>query len=85
MVSNFDLVKDATEKILVWIHFLRLPIEYYYYLFLMKIEERIGKPRKIDEATSLVSRWMFARICVKVDITKSLVARFKLRGVVRRI
>ena len=30
----------------------------------MKVEEKIGKPDKIDEATSLVSRGHFAQMCM---------------------
>lgn len=84
-VPNFDPVKDTTEHVLVWVRFSGLSIEYYNHLFLYKVGEKIGKPIKIDEATSLVSRGRFARMCIEVDITKPLLAYYKLRGKVRAI
>ncbi|XVF81050.1 hypothetical protein PTKIN_Ptkin15bG0125300 [Pterospermum kingtungense] len=76
---NFDPMTDSTEKLLVWVRFPCLPIEYYDYDFLMKVGEKIERPVRIDEATSIVSSGKFARMCVEVDITKPLLARFKLR------
>lgn len=51
----------------------------------MRLGEKIGEPKNIDEATSLVSRGKFPRMCVKIDITKPLVSKFILRRKVRRI
>lgn len=82
---NFDPFAEHTEKILAWVRFPCLPIEYYDKTFLMKIGEKIGKPVKVDQATSLVSRGKFARICVEVDITKPLLAKFKIRQRVIKI
>lgn len=82
---NFDPKTNTTEKVIVWMRFPELPVEYYNYGFLMKIGELIGEPKHIDKATSLVSRGRFARMCVEVDITKPLLSKFKLRRRVRRI
>lgn len=70
---------------LVWIRIPCLPIEYYRQEFMMKIGEQIGRPIKIDHATSFANRGMFARMCVEVDITKPFVSKFKLKRRVRRI
>lgn len=83
--SNFDPATDSTEKMLVWIRFPALPIEYYNSEFLMKIGGAIDRPVKIDQATNFVNRGMFARMCVEIDITKPLVSKFKLRRRVRKI
>lgn len=80
-----DLGTDTTEKMLVWIRFPALPIEYYNSEFLMKIGGTIGRPVKIDHATNFVNRGMFARMCVEIDITKPLISKFKLRRRVRKI
>ncbi|XVF63210.1 hypothetical protein PTKIN_Ptkin09bG0069600 [Pterospermum kingtungense] len=87
---NFDPSLDVTEKVLVWVRFSCLPIKYYDRTFLMNVGEKIGRPVRVDQATNLVSRGKFARICVEVDIAKPLLAKFKLeagfvesRGVVR--
>ena len=82
---NFDPMVDVTERVIVWVRFPCLPIEYYDQEFLMKVGEKIGKPIRIDRTTGLVSRGKFARLCVEVDITKPLMSKFKLRRRVRRI
>lgn len=82
---NFDPVGDTTEKVLVWVKFLGLPMEYYDHTFLFRIGEKIGTPKKIDDATSLMSRGKFARLCVEVDITKPLLSKFWLKKKVRII
>ncbi|XP_031096998.1 uncharacterized protein DDB_G0290685-like [Ipomoea triloba] len=51
----------------------------------MRVGAKIGRPINIDTATSLVSRASFARVCVEVDITKPLLAKFTLRNRVRPI
>ena len=59
--------------------------DYYDLSVLVKVGEKIGKPIKIDYATSLVSRGHFARICIEVDLEKPLVSKFELRSKVRRV
>ena len=51
----------------------------------MKVEEKIGKPVKINEATSLVSRGHFARMCMEIDLEKLLISKFQLMHKVRKI
>ncbi|XVF57141.1 hypothetical protein PTKIN_Ptkin06aG0180000 [Pterospermum kingtungense] len=82
---NFDPMIDVEEKLLVWVRFPCLPIEYFDYDFLMKVGEKIGRPVCVDEATSLVSRGKFARMCVEIDITKPLLAKFRVRRRIRKI
>lgn len=82
---NFNPAADRTENVLVWIRFPDLPIEYYGEQYLMKIGKKVGIPIKIDDATSLTSRGRFARMCVEVDLTKPLLARYKLRRRVYKI
>ncbi|XP_031097076.1 uncharacterized protein LOC116001330 [Ipomoea triloba] len=82
---NFDPMRDETQRLLVWVRFPCLPIEYYDYEFLMRVGDMIGKAKKVDHATSMASRGLFARVCVEVDITKPLLARFTLRNKRRTI
>ncbi|XP_019153666.1 PREDICTED: uncharacterized protein LOC109150204 [Ipomoea nil] len=77
---NFDPWADKTEKVLVWVRFPCLPIEYYSGVFLRKIGVKIGRPVRVDHATSHASRGRFVRICVEVDITKPLLSKFTLEG-----
>lgn len=76
---------DSTQKLLVWVRFPCLPIEYYDYEFLMKVGREIGEPKKVDQATSLASRGLLARVCVEVDVSKTLLVKFKLIKKIRTI
>lgn len=82
---DFDPFTDTTEKMLVWVRFPCIPIEYYDSDFLMRLGERIGNPIKVDDATGAAARGFFARMCVEVDITKPLLPKFILRNKVRKI
>ncbi|XP_031097111.1 uncharacterized protein LOC116001370 [Ipomoea triloba] len=75
---NFDTRCDQTRKILVWIRFPDMPVEYFEEEFLMKIGRDIGRPIKIDTTTSLVSKAKFARMCIEMDITKPLLSKYVL-------
>ena len=67
---NFDPEQNSLKNPLVWVRIPCLPIEYYGMSFLMKVGEKIGKPVKIDEATSLVLRGYFSLMCVEIDLEK---------------
>nr|GMD33042.1 uncharacterized protein LOC109175269 [Ipomoea batatas] len=75
---NFCPWKNKTEKLLVWVRFPKLPIEYFEEDFLMKIGLSVGRHVKIDTTTSLTTKGNFARICVEVDMSKPLLSRFVL-------
>ena len=45
----------------------------------MRLGLKIGKPVRVDNETSAMSRGHYARICVEVDLSKPLVSKFKLR------
>lgn len=51
----------------------------------MRLGSEIGRPIRIDDATSLASRGLYARMCIEIDISKPLQAKFKLRKRVRKI
>ncbi|XP_019152395.1 PREDICTED: uncharacterized protein LOC109149188 [Ipomoea nil] len=61
---DFDPMRDETQRLLVWIRFPCLPIEYYDYDFLMRVGDMIGSAVKVDHATSMASRGLFAIECV---------------------
>ncbi|XP_019171049.1 PREDICTED: uncharacterized protein LOC109166607 [Ipomoea nil] len=77
-VPNFVPKNNKVRKMLVWIRFPALPIEYFDDIFLKRIGTQIGRPIKVDTTTSLASKGRFARVCVEVDITKPLVSKFVL-------
>lgn len=84
-VPNFDSMKDTPEKVIVWVRFPCLPMEYYDSSFLFRVGKRIGKLIRADSTIILTTRGKFASMCVEVDITKPLLAKFSLRQKVRRI
>ncbi|XP_019181905.1 PREDICTED: uncharacterized protein LOC109177015 [Ipomoea nil] len=84
-VPNFDPFADSTEKVLVWVRIPCIPAEYYSIIFLRKLGNKLGRTIRVDQATSLISRGMFARICVEVDITKPLISKFNYKGKVRSV
>ncbi|XVE81434.1 hypothetical protein DITRI_Ditri15bG0063100 [Diplodiscus trichospermus] len=45
---NFNLINDTTKKMLVWVRFSCLPIEYYGKDFLIKVGEKFGKLIRVD-------------------------------------
>ncbi|XP_031101934.1 uncharacterized protein LOC116005836 [Ipomoea triloba] len=77
---NFYPQKNKLNKLLVWVRFLALAIEYFEDEFLMKIGKNIGYPVKADTTTSLVSIGKFARVCVELDVTRPLLSKFTLGG-----
>ena len=51
----------------------------------MQLGSKFGKPVKIDNATSLVTRGHFARICVELEQSKPLIFKFRLGKRRRRV
>ncbi|XP_019150543.1 PREDICTED: uncharacterized protein LOC109147335 [Ipomoea nil] len=77
-VPNFSPRNNKTMKLLAWVRFPTLPVEYFDDLFLMKIARRVGRPINIDSTTSLISKGSFAWVCVELDISKPLLSKFTL-------
>lgn len=69
----------------MWARLPCLPIKYFDLGFLQKVREKIGRTIWVDKNIRLVDRGRFACICVEVDMTKLLLAMYKLRGRVRRL
>ena len=51
----------------------------------MTVGSKIGKPFRIDDASSIVSGRHYERICVEIDLLKPLVTKFKLRRKVKKL
>lgn len=84
-MPNFDPNADTTEKVLVWVRFPTISVEYYNLLCLRRIGNKIGRTVRIDHTTSLVSRGKFARVCVEIDITKPLLSTFTMEEKVWKV
>ncbi|KAJ9184894.1 hypothetical protein P3X46_004579 [Hevea brasiliensis] len=81
---NFDPDLAQIEKAMLWVRVPNLPIEYYSHTFLW-VGQRIGVPIHIDDTTLSVSRGKFARMCVEVDLSKTLLSKFKFQRRIRKI
>ncbi|KAF7822535.1 receptor-like protein EIX1 [Senna tora] len=89
---DFDPFEDKFNRIAVWVRVPGLPFEYYNSTFLQRLGNKIGRTLKIDfntlrqqDENLVVERGRFARICVEVDLSKQLLAKFTLRKKTRRI
>ena len=51
----------------------------------MRVGSKIGKPIRVDNATSTMSCGHYMRICVEVDLLKPLVSKFRLRRRIRKL
>lgn len=63
----------------VWVWFAGLPIEYCDEKILDFIGDRIGRTIKVDKNTLSVERGKYARLCVEVDLSKPLLAKFEIK------
>ncbi|XP_031131985.1 uncharacterized protein LOC116033376 [Ipomoea triloba] len=79
-VPNFDPSNNKMEKLLVWVRFPTIPIEYFDEDIVEKIGLKVGRPIRVDDSTSLVSKGRFARIYIEVDMTKPLLSKFTMEG-----
>ncbi|XP_058760412.1 uncharacterized protein LOC131633741 [Vicia villosa] len=77
---DFQPNSDTIVNVAVWIRIAGLPIEYYDPKFLHFVGDRVGKTIKVDKNTLQQERGKYARICVEVNITKTLLAMFTIKG-----
>jgi hypothetical protein len=77
---NFYPNEATIDSASVWVRIPDLPVEYYDAKVLHFIGNRIGKTVKVDKNTSFQERGKYARLCVEVDLTKTLLAMFELKG-----
>ncbi|CAL1379395.1 unnamed protein product [Linum trigynum] len=75
--QDFNPYNHEISSTLVWARLLDIPIHYFHQVAVMKI----GKPIRVDQATSTGARSDYARVCVQVDITKPLLSQFMIHGI----
>jgi len=75
---GFHPAAQTIDKVIVWVRFSDLPIEYYDPAILTFIGNRIGKTIRIDRNTIRRDRGKYARLCVEVDLSNPLLALFEL-------
>ncbi|CAN1760391.1 hypothetical protein LINPERHAP1_LOCUS7509 [Linum perenne] len=83
--EGFDPCTDTLSQTLVWVRLPGLPLEFFTETFLRRIGDKIGKLVRIDPTTLAMERGNYARICVRVDLSKKLLSKYKLLHRVRRV
>lgn len=68
-----------------WVRLPGLPYHYYHKSVLREVGDSIGQVLKIDYNTEGVNKARFARLAVKLDLTKPLISRLKLDGVIQYV
>ncbi|KAJ7953683.1 Zinc ion binding nucleic acid binding protein [Quillaja saponaria] len=84
-IPNFDPYGVHISKVRVWLRFPGLPLECYGRTFLWRLENKVGKAISIDKTTDEVTRGQFARMCVEVELGKSLISKYRFKGQIRKI
>lgn len=64
----------------LWVWFSGLLVEYYSKNWLERASNRIGRTLCVDEATLVAARGKFARVYIKIDLSKPLKAWYRLKG-----
>ena len=62
-----------------------MPLELYNDKFLARVSNTLGTMLKVDRLTLLHSRGQFARICVEIDLEKSLIRKILVRRKLLRL
>lgn len=68
------------ENALVWLRLPGLPVEFFNKDLLMEIGSVVGRPVKVDDYTINGTRGKYARVCVELDLSRTLVPQIKLQG-----
>lgn len=77
---NFRPSKNGFDSMSVWIRIDELPIEYYDKEALFTIARVVGTPIRVDYATDKITRGRYARVCVKIMLSKPLITRVWVGG-----
>lgn len=70
--QEFNFKEEILTTIPLWIKLPNLPLNCWNARVLSKIGSKLGQPLYVDECTTQASSISFARILVKMDITKKL-------------
>lgn len=72
--------ESKIENTLVWLRLPGLPVEFFNKELLMEIGSVVGRPVKVDDYTISGTRGKYARVCVELDLSRTLVPQIKLHG-----
>lgn len=77
---DFDPLRDEIVTTPVWVRLSNLPVNFYHKSILMRIVKGLGELIKVDLTTLNFERARFARICVEVNLKKSLKGTVMVNG-----
>lgn len=77
---HFDPLKSEIETTPVWVRLSNIPVNFYHKAILMGIAKGLGKPVRVDATTLNFERARFARVCVEVNLKKSLKGSVLING-----
>ena len=81
---EFQAAKAKVSSMAVWIRLVELPIEFFHDI-LRVVGNTIGTFLRIDNITTLVAKGCFARICVQIDLDKSLMPHITIGNFLQKI
>ncbi|CAN1169987.1 hypothetical protein LINPERHAP2_LOCUS28727 [Linum perenne] len=70
--------EEPLQTILTWVRLPKLPIHFFNEVAVTRIGNCIGKTVRLDLATSEGARGRYARVCVEIDISKSLLGKYMI-------
>ena len=76
---------DNLTSVAIWVRFSELPIEFYDLEVLKEIGSAIGPVLRIDSYTANGSRGSYARLCIQVDIDRSLIKSIRIGRMVQQV
>nr|XP_034902021.1 uncharacterized protein LOC118039434 [Populus alba] len=76
---TFDSVDHDLVRVPVWVRLCNVPLEYWTIKGLSCIASAIGVPLRADRTILLRKRLSYARVCVEIDASKTLVKEYDLR------
>ncbi|KAI9075769.1 hypothetical protein K1719_042255 [Acacia pycnantha] len=82
---GFNLRKEKNDKIVAWVCFPEIEAELFYKKIMYNLANSIGKVLKLDVHTANRGRNKFARVCIKLDLTKPLVPQYMVDGVLKQV
>ncbi|KAI9123555.1 hypothetical protein K1719_004855 [Acacia pycnantha] len=74
---DFNPHNERIETVVAWVRFPNLLAPLFDKKFLLNLGNVIGKAIKLDIHTAQHARGKFARMCIKLDLTKPLVPEFE--------
>ena len=67
---SFRSSMNPFSKLIAWIRFPELPVEYLNKHALFNIAKVAGRPIRVDYATDQISKGRYARVCVEIELAQ---------------